>query len=353
MALLWKEQRQTQAALEKAREAQDRERQALIFTFTASDQITTRALAMITKPTPSHSAAEADQDEEFCRRALEYYQEIAARYDGDPEMLAIAAAASHRVGFICTILKDARAEDALRRSIAIYERLVADAPGAHDLRSDLAFVYGDLELLLRTTDRSAAIVDCLRRLVALRQGLADDFPAEKDNLICVTYLQVQLIGRLEAAGRSIEAEQVRRQLRESFPQSLEYKPDDHRIRNNLAWLLASRAEVSALDATKAVKLAKEATALAPKTGTYWNTLGVAHYHAGDWKAAAAAIEQSMQLRSGGDAYDWLFLAMARWRLGDPVEARQWYDRSVKWIEANEPRNQELLGFQAEATRLIK
>jgi serine/threonine protein kinase len=353
MALLWKEQRQTQAALEKAKEARDRERQALIFTFTASDQITSRALAMIAEPTPSHSPAEADQGKEFCRKALKYYQEIAARYDGDPEMLAIAAAASHRVGFIRTILKDARAEDALRRSIALYERLVADAPGAHDLRSALAFVYGDLELLLRTTDRSAAIVDCLRRLVALRQGLADDFPAEKDNLICVTYLQIQLTAQLEAAGQSIEAEQVRRQLRESSAPSLEAKPDDHRLRNNLAWLLASRADASALDATWAVKLAKEATALAPQTGDYWNTVGVAHYRAGDWKVAATSIERSMQLRSGGDAYDWLFLAMSRWRLGDPVEARRWYDRSVKWIAAKAPRNQELLGFRAEATRLIR
>ncbi len=79
-------------------------------------------------------------------------------------------------------------------------------------------------------------------------------------------------------------------------------------------------------------------------------MGVAEYRAGNAKAAAAALQESMRLRSGGDAYDWLFLAMVRRRLGDPADARRWYDRSVTWIETNAPHDQELLHFRAEAAQ---
>ena len=44
MALLWQEHRQTLAALARAESARAGERQALVFTFASSDQITARAL---------------------------------------------------------------------------------------------------------------------------------------------------------------------------------------------------------------------------------------------------------------------------------------------------------------------
>ena len=117
MAVLWREQRLTKLALETARHSQAGERQALKFTFTASDQITSRALAMIAA---RQSSAEREREQDFYRKALAFYEEITSRYDGDPEMSIIAAAAGHRVGFVQTVLKDTRAEAALRRSIAIY-----------------------------------------------------------------------------------------------------------------------------------------------------------------------------------------------------------------------------------------
>jgi tetratricopeptide (TPR) repeat protein len=350
MALLWNEQRLTRAALERARQAQGHERQALIFTFTASDQITSRALAMIATHQAGQAPAESERDQDFCRKALKYYEELTARYDGDRDMAAIAAAASHRVGFIRTIVKDAGAEQALRRSVAIYEGLLAVAPHLQDIRSELALSYGDLALLLRPTGRRDSVIDCLQRLVKVRQSMADEFPSDINNLISLTYHQTDLCGLLEEADRWPEAIDVRRRLRASYPLALDGAPGDHRLRNNLAWLMARRAR-SPDDSIRAVKLAEEATSLAPANGAYWNTLGVAHYRAGDWKAAAAALERSMGLRSGGDAYDWIFLAMARSRLGDTASARTWYDRSLAWIKANARENQDLLHFRAEAELL--
>ena len=62
---------------------------------------------------------------------------------------------------------------------------------------------------------------------------------------------------------------------------------------------------------------------------------MAHYRAGDWKASLTALEKSMELRKGGDSFDWFFLAMAHWQLGEKDEAREWYDRAVA-VDGQEP-----------------
>jgi Flp pilus assembly protein TadD len=79
---------------------------------------------------------------------------------------------------------------------------------------------------------------------------------------------------------------------------------------------------------------------------------VAHYRAGDGKAAVAALLKAASLRSGGDAQEWFFLAMAHWRLGDRKQARAWYGRSIRWMEANRPHDEKLRRTRAEATALL-
>ncbi len=348
MARLWTQQRLTIAALEKAVSARNHERQALIFTFAASDQISSRALAMIAT---RNTGAEKDRDHAFCRKALEYYKEIAARYDGDPEMHMMAAAAHHRVGFIRTILKDEQAEEPLRRSIAIYEELLARDPGSYEIRTQLAISTGDLALFLRQDRRQDQAIACLRKFVALRQGLADEFPGDTDNLVSLTYHQVDLGNFLVETGDLFESAALKRQLRANYPRALESVPGDHRLRNSLAWLFAGRRSAPE-DAIRAVALAEAATSLAPQSGAYWNTLGVARYRAGDRKGAIDALERSMRLRSGGDPYDWFFLAMAQFRLGDTAAARAWYDRSLGWLKANTQDHRELQEFRLEAQELL-
>jgi uncharacterized protein HemY len=72
----------------------------------------------------------------------------------------------------------------------------------------------------------------------------------------------------------------------------------------------------------------------PRKGSFWNTLGAAHYRAGDWKAAVTAFDKSMEQRAGGDAFDWLFLAMTHRKLDDPNAARKWFDWAVDWMNKN-------------------
>jgi serine/threonine protein kinase len=122
--------------------------------------------------------------------------------------------------------------------------------------------------------------------------------------------------------------------------------------NAVAWLLAASPDRALRDPGRALKLAKKAVELAPEAGDYRNTLGVARYRAADWKGAVRELTRSMELREGGDPTDWLFLAMAHWRLGDREKGRAWYDQAVHWMEENRRQDEELRCFRAEAAELL-
>jgi serine/threonine protein kinase/tetratricopeptide (TPR) repeat protein len=136
-----------------------------------------------------------------------------------------------------------------------------------------------------------------------------------------------------------------------YSRAIDLDPEGAGACNSLAWLLATVPEVKLRDARRAVELAKKATELAPQQGAFWNTLGAARYRAGDWKAAVAALNKSMALRQGGNASDWLFLAMACWRLDDHDAARRYYDQAVQWLENNNPEGPSAGTNLAELCRL--
>ena len=58
----------------------------------------------------------------------------------------------------------------------------------------------------------------------------------------------------------------------------------------------------------------------------------------------------MEIRNGGDSFDWFFLAMAHWQLDEKDEARKWYDQGVQWMEKNKPEDEELRRFREEAAK---
>lgn len=135
-------------------------------------------------------------------------------------------------------------------------------------------------------------------------------------------------------------------------QLLTHNSADPVVLNGLAWRLAVAADPSNRDPALAVALAEKAVQAGPKDGRYWNTLGVARYRAGDISGAVRDLENSMSLRDGGDAYNWYFLAMAHWQLGDKDEARKLYDKASKWTDKNQPNKEVLRRFRADAAQLL-
>ena len=135
-------------------------------------------------------------------------------------------------------------------------------------------------------------------------------------------------------------------------EGLKLIPDSGRLNNCLAWLRAHSPDLKYRDPGEAVQRAKKAVKKEPDNGSYWNTLGTAYYRAGDWEAAAEALEKAVSLRKGGDSFDFFFQAMSYWKLDRKVAARKEYDRAVQWMQKNLPNNEELRRFRAEAAELL-
>jgi Tetratricopeptide repeat/WD domain, G-beta repeat len=139
----------------------------------------------------------------------------------------------------------------------------------------------------------------------------------------------------------------------AYSKAIELDPKFAGAPNGLAWLLATCPDAPYRDPTRAVELATRAFGLTPLEGNAWNTLGVAHYRAGDWKAAVAELTRSNELLGGEElSFNAFFLAMAHWQLGQQDEARKWYDRAVPWMEKHKPRDEELGRFRTEAAELL-
>ncbi|MBC7851937.1 MAG: hypothetical protein IAF94_00730 [Pirellulaceae bacterium] len=116
--------------------------------------------------------------------------------------------------------------------------------------------------------------------------------------------------------------------------------------------MATSPDPKERDGAQAVRLAEQAVKLNPNEGLYWNTLGAARYRAGDWQGAIVALSKSQELQRANEGFDWFFLAMAHWQLGEKEQAQKWYDRAVEWVSKFEQQNEEVLRFRAEAAELL-
>ncbi|MCI0684005.1 MAG: serine/threonine-protein kinase [Gemmataceae bacterium] len=108
---------------------------------------------------------------------------------------------------------------------------------------------------------------------------------------------------------------------------------------------------------RAVAMGKESVVLDPADKGFWITLGLAHYRAGDWKAACAALEKAEQvpIRSAQVFHEikTLFpLAMTYWQLGDKTKAGARYRRAAELMEQHQRTEAPLRLLQAEASSLL-
>ena len=129
--------------------------------------------------------------------------------------------------------------------------------------------------------------------------------------------------------------------------------------DQLAWFLATCPDPKVRDPMRAVRLAQQATCHTPPSdmtvGSYWHTLGVAYYRAGNWKQTLEVLEKGRELQQSAGSRDWFFQAMAHWRLGNRGEARRYYDLAdygMGWFGPSY-QTEELRGLGAEAAKLLE
>ena len=175
---------------------------------------------------------------------------------------------------------------------------------------------------------------------AYRAGLEKD-PGD-------TGLKLALAYSLQKLGQARESIQLRSSLIEGSPNVSAVEL------NNLAWQLVTVEDQSLRDAQEAVELAEQAVKLDPK-GTYFNTLGVAHFRAGNWQQAIEALKRSLESGEVPLVYDAFFLAMAHWQLDEQEEARNWYQKGVDWLNdsANPAPDELRFTGKEEAQRLLE
>jgi hypothetical protein len=102
--------------------------------------------------------------------------------------------------------------------------------------------------------------------------------------------------------------------------------------NRLAWCCVRFREGPG-DILGPLKLAEQAVAASPQVASWLNTLGAALYRAGRDADAIGKLQDGIKSRNDeGTASDWLFLALAHYRLGHADEAKKWLTKAQQWID---------------------
>jgi tetratricopeptide (TPR) repeat protein len=282
-----------------------------------------------------HDRGEATQAHRLYRQGLDHQRTALQATPGHPlyrERLALQS-----LHFAELLLEMAKLEEAK----SVCEELV---PLAAKLEQDFPRVAAYRQVLVGALERRAELLTTLGRL---REARRDWQRA------------LELQQKLAAEERKDAAKAYAGEARQLLRQGVRQIPDDPKVQDMVADLLATAPEEPLRNPAAAVELAEKAVRRSPKTGAFQHTLGLAYYRAGKYKDAITALGESMKLRSGGDAVDCFFLAMAHWRLDDKKQAGEWYARGVRWLEENEARlkqnenyHEELRRFRAEATTLL-
>jgi tetratricopeptide (TPR) repeat protein len=293
--------------------------------------------------------------EQTCRKLLALTERL-ARENAEPG--ARRRVADAHWGLVSILQKAGRLRetvDELRQFLVIWEQLAAEFPGEPEYQYRRANAHNHLGVALRKQPGEAEAAVQHRRALAVCERLMADFPAPPRYQAELVRSHYALGIALEMAGRCPEAERAFHQALAAYPPELDksgYGALRASVHNDLAWLWATRPDQEYRNVEGALQSARTAVQLDPKKGSDWNTLGVAHFRAGQWQEAVVALNKSMELSRGGNSFDWFFLAMAHWRLGDKEEAQKWYRRAAEWMDQHKAGDAELRRFRAEAALLL-
>jgi tetratricopeptide (TPR) repeat protein len=110
--------------------------------------------------------------------------------------------------------------------------------------------------------------------------------------------------------------------------------EDPNTPNNIIWVCVL-GPGSVVEIDSCLQWMEKAVARQPNYELL-NTLGATLHRAGRFEAAIERLNEAIKSHGkDGTAADWLFLAMAQYRLGRAEEARQALDKAARWMEQAE------------------
>ena len=172
--------------------------------------------------------------------------------------------------------------------------------------------------------------------------------------------QCRSLGRTSKdQGRFAEAQIAWQRALDILTRLTTIHPDDVALRqrwydcaNDLAWLQLNHPDPTSRDPASALQLASQVVKQCSDCGVYWNTLGVAYFRAGDFKATVTALDRATALSGGGTPFDHIFLAMAHARLGNRDQSLRWFTQAMIRKDQDYPGHPELGRFCDEARSII-
>ncbi len=161
---------------------------------------------------------------------------------------------------------------------------------------------------------------------SLRRTLSEEHPA---TLICMHNLanayrsQSQYDEAVELSQKTLESRQ--RVLGDKHPETLLSRKLLTFIFHEASREFANSTDLKERNPPKALDLARKAVALFPEASSYsWQVLGWSHYRMGHWQETIDAETKSIELqKNDGDPWQWQFLAMAHWQLGEKEAAHKY------------------------------
>ena len=305
------------------------------------------ALALGDQGTFFLDAGRGAQAEAAVREAVEIHEKVLAggQLKGSVERYAVRNFVN--LGRILVAAGQAReAEQWYRKAVNLLDQSVEELPESVYPRMDLARTLPHLADLLKHLGRWQE--------AARYPPSCDPRLRDAQGQVCRGHgTPAQPGPELPGAGSSALRGSAGRPKRPSLIARLSnWKGTTPTVNNDLAWFLVTSPEPCLRDAARALRLAQKAVTARPESANYRNTLGVAYYRSGDDRAAVAELEKAMSLQAGGTPFDWFFLAMAHWRLGDRDKARMFFDRSVEWMDGRKSQDDELCRIRAEAQAIL-
>jgi serine/threonine protein kinase len=309
------------------------------------EQKKTKTALLQTKAKEAEALAHASESESNFERACtgvtQPLSEVQKKkYDHNPDILQLRRALKERtIKFLKEFAHEGNTTPTGRERLARVHTVIA---GVHKL-------CGDMDQCKKMYEKA----------IVLYQGLAQQFPevSRYQNSIGLNKYWLGL-AQFESGDRRSASASFSSAV-DVFRHGLEIEPNPE-ILNDLAWLRANCPMSEFQNATEAVVLATKAVDAAPnlcwmtgyKRGMFCNTLGVAQYRAGNLKAAVTSLHESMELRSGGDGWDWWYLAMAYYKMNDPKHMQVYYDKAVKAPPSLDLPHETMAFCQAEAEAMI-
>ena len=261
---------------------------------------------------------------EAFERTLKYHDVVTKRSPGDMQRPLGKADLLNELGrMLAEEHRPTEAKGAFQKASEICERLAAQIPNDPSIGRDFqAECYFQWTRAIAPLGRQRDAVETARKAVELYASLAaqrSDGPASQEAVY-----QWRLAVSSHLLGAALAATGSPQEAADAYRRAAALRPDRALFNNDLAWFLIASKDPPAHDPAEAVALARRARDIEPTAAHIWNTLGVAHYRAGEYRAAIAALEKSEELGHGREfGFNAFFLALSRWQLGERDLARRW------------------------------